>query len=245
MNNGKVILVSGGSRGLGKEIIEYLLKKKFIVATFSRSETDFIKELRDGEAYKDNFYWESLDATDYISLKAFVFNIYKKYGKIDGLVNNAGATLEQLLPVTRENDIDDIINLNLGSVIHLSRHVSRVMLNQNAGVIINISSIVGVRGFKGTSVYGASKAALDGFTRALARELGSKGIRVNSISPGFMDTDMTKNMPAGKKAQIIRRTPLGRLGKVEDMVGLVNFLCSDESGFITGQSFIVDGGLTC
>jgi 3-oxoacyl-[acyl-carrier protein] reductase len=245
MNNGKVILVSGGSRGLGKEIVQYLLEKNFIVATFSRSETDFIKELRDKEAYKDNFYWEASDAKDYNSLKTLVVKVYKKYGKIDGLVNNAGATLEQLLPVTREEDINDIINLNLISAIHLSRHVSRVMLNQNDGVIINISSIVGARGFKGTSVYGASKAALDGFTRSLARELGSKGIRVNSISPGFMDTDMTKDMPAGKKAQIIRRTPLGRLGKVEDMSGLVGFLLSREAGFITGQSFIVDGGLTC
>ena len=119
------------------------------------------------------------------------------------------------------------------------------MLNQNEGTIINISSIVGLRGFKGTAVYGATKAALDGFTRSLARELGSKGIRVNSIAPGFMDTDMTKNMTERKKAQIIRRTPLGRLGRVEDVTGIVKFLLSSEAGFITGQSFVVDGGLTC
>lgn len=245
MNNGKIVLVSGGSRGLGKQIIQHFLDHNFIVATFSRSETDFIKQISEDESYKNNFYWESIDAQDYKALKNFVFKIYKKYGRIDGLINNAGTTLEQLLPITRESEIDAVIRLNLGSVIHLSKYVSGVMLNQNGGVIINISSIVGLRGFKGTSVYGASKAAVDGFTRSLARELGSKGIRVNSIAPGFMDTDMTKNMSEGKKNQIIRRTPLGRLGKVEDMVGLVRFLISPDAAFITGQTFTVDGGLTC
>jgi 3-oxoacyl-[acyl-carrier protein] reductase len=119
------------------------------------------------------------------------------------------------------------------------------MLQKCDGRIINISSILGIRGFKGASVYSASKSAIDGFTRSLARELGSKGIRVNSISPGFMYTDMTKNMSEEKKAQIIRRTPLGRLGEVGDILGLVRFLLSNESSFITGQTFVVDGGLTC
>jgi len=243
MMDKKVVIVSGGSRGLGKGIIEYLLAHEFAVATFSRSETEFIKNL--DSVYADHVYWESMDASNNKQLKTFVFNVVKKYGRIDGLVNNAGAALEQVLPVTMENDIDHIIKLNVGSVLHLSRYASRVMLTQNSGSIINISSIVGLRGFKGTSVYGASKAALDGFTRGLARELGGKGIRINSIAPGFMDTEMTQNMKAGKKDQIIRRTPLGRLGKVEDVVGLVGFLLSEEARFITGQSLVVDGGLTC
>lgn len=245
MNNRKVVIVSGGSRGLGKAIVQNLLDHKFVVATFSRSETEFIKQLREKDLYIDNFYWEPIDAKDCNSLKAFVFKIYKKYGGIAGLINNAGASLEQLLPLTGEDDIDDILKLNVGSVMQLTRYVSRIMLKQNEGVVINVSSIVGLRGFKGTSVYGASKAALDGFTRSLARELGSKGIRVNSIAPGFLDTDMTKGMTEGKKAQIIRRTPLGRLGKVDDIVGLIRFLLSSESDFITGHSFVVDGGLTC
>jgi 3-oxoacyl-[acyl-carrier protein] reductase len=245
MNNGRVVIVSGGSRGLGRTIVEELLKNQFIVATFSRNETDFIKDISREELYKGNFYWDSLDVRNNSGLKSFVFSLYKKYGRIDGVINNVGATLEQLLPLTNENDIDQIIKLNLGSVLHLTSYVSRIMLNQNEGTIINISSIVGLRGFKGTAVYGATKAALDGFTRSLARELGSKGIRVNSIAPGFMDTDMTKNMTERKKAQIIRRTPLGRLGRVEDVTGIVKFLLSSEAGFITGQSFVVDGGLTC
>ncbi|MCX8131436.1 MAG: SDR family oxidoreductase [Clostridia bacterium] len=245
MNNGRVVIVSGGSRGLGKAIVQSLLNHNFIVAAFSRSETDFIKQLKENEEHKDNFYWEPIDAKDYNSLKVFVSNLYKKYGGIAGLVNNAGASLEQLLPLTNEDNIDEILSLNLGSVINLTRYVSRVMLLKNEGVVINISSIVGLRGFKGTSVYGASKAALDGFTRSLARELGSKGIRINSIAPGFLDTDMTKEMTETKKAQIIRRTPLGRLGDVEDIVGVVRFLLSSEAKFITGHTFVVDGGLTC
>ncbi|AFJ62574.1 3-oxoacyl-[acyl-carrier protein] reductase [Bacillus velezensis YAU B9601-Y2] len=161
------------------------------------------------------------------------------------MVNNAGLNLDQLLPLTNDEDIDRILNLNIGSVIKLTRNVSRVMLKQNSGSIVNISSIIGSRGFKGTSVYSASKAALDGLTRSLARELGSKGIRVNSLAPGFVDTDMTKNMPEKQKSQIIRRTPMGRLGETDDMTGLVRFLLSPESSFMTGQTIAIDGGLTC
>lgn len=245
MNEDKVVLVSGGSRGLGKAIVHYLLEHHYIVAAFSRSETDFIKQCREAEAYQGRFYWEAIDAKDHAALKKLVINLYKKYGRIDGLINNAGATLEQLLPVTGEREIEAIIQLNLGSVIQLTRYVSRIMLGQTDSSIINISSVVGLRGFKGTSVYSATKAALDGLTRSLARELGGKGIRVNSIAPGFMNTDMTKEMAESRRAQIIRRTPLGRLGEVEDVVGLVRFLLSAEANFITGQSFVVDGGLTC
>jgi 3-oxoacyl-[acyl-carrier protein] reductase len=241
----KVVIVSGGSRGLGKAMVEDLLKHNYIVATFSRSETEFIKKLGYADEYKDTFYWEALDAKEQSLLKAFVYRVYKKYGRIDALINNAGNNLDALLPLTVDEDIENILQMNLGSVIRLTRFVSRVMLQKCDGRIINISSILGIRGFKGASVYSASKSAIDGFTRSLARELGSKGIRVNSISPGFMYTDMTKNMSEEKKAQIIRRTPLGRLGEVGDILGLVRFLLSNESSFITGQTFVVDGGLTC
>jgi 3-oxoacyl-[acyl-carrier protein] reductase len=119
------------------------------------------------------------------------------------------------------------------------------MLRQQAGSIVNISSVLGVRGFKGVSVYGATKAALDGFSRGLARELGVKNIRVNSVAPGFLATDMTHGMAEARKDQITRRTPLGRLGGVEDVTGVIEFLLSDSARFITGQTIVVDGGLTC
>jgi len=239
----KVYIVSGGSRGLGRGIVENLMESGAKVATFSRKSSDFVENMLDVSI--DSFMWQCLDVTDQSALKEFVTLVYKKYGRIDGLVNNAGATLDQLLPVTTDEEIDRTLNLNLKSVIVLSRLVSRVMLRQQSGSIVNISSVLGVRGFKGVSLYGATKAALDGFSRALARELGAKNIRVNSVAPGFLATDMTHGMPENRKAQIIRRTPLGRLGEVSDVTGLITFLMSDSARFITGQTIIVDGGLTC
>ncbi len=239
----KIVIVSGGSRGLGKALCIALLESGNTVATFSRSKTDFIKEME--LACPDNFYWQQVDATDSAALKKFVNSVYQKYERIDGLVNNAGATLDALLPMTTNDEIDSAIELNLKAVIAITRDVSRVMLREQSGSIINISSILGTRGFKGVSVYGATKSALDGFSRGLARELGTRNIRVNAISPGFLATDMTHGMSDARKNQIIRRTPLGRLGEVSDVTGSVLFLLSDSSRFITGQSLVVDGGLTC
>jgi 3-oxoacyl-[acyl-carrier protein] reductase len=239
----KVVLVSGGSRGLGQAICQKFLDNGYTVATFSRSKTDFIDSALDRAA--DRFEWRAVDVCDARALKDYVWSVQKRFGSIDCLINNAGATLDRLLPVTSVREIQDNLFVNLQSAITLTRMVSRVMLTQQRGDIVNISSILGTRGFKGVSVYSATKSALDGFSRSLARELGPKGIRVNSIAPGFLETDMTKGMAAARKEQIVRRTPLARLGKVEDVVGLVDFLISPQAGFITGQTFVVDGGLTC
>jgi 3-oxoacyl-[acyl-carrier protein] reductase len=241
----KVIIVSGGSRGLGKRIVEDFLEKNYVVATFSRSETEFITTCKKRYGSNNNFEWEHLDVMDFKALKTFVFRIYKKYGRIDCLINNAGCTLEQLLPITTSEDIRRILGVNLDSVIELTRLVSKIMIQQHHGNILTISSIVGHRGYKGSSVYSASKAALVGFTKSLAREMGSVNIRVNAILPGFLATDMTKNMPQKQKEQILRRTPLGRMGTVDDIIGTVRLLTSDDSQFITGQSIVIDGGLTC
>lgn len=241
--NESVILLSGGSRGLGKGIAEALLQNGHTVVTFSRSKTSAIEEMETFGA--DHFHWRQVDAKNTDSLKLLVTDVYKKYGRIDGLVNNAGATLDALLPLTTDDQMVDNIALNLQSSIVLTRNVTRIMMRQQSGSIVNISSILGSRGFKGVSVYSATKSALDGFSRSLARELGVKNIRVNSVAPGFLATDMTHGMAEGKKSQITRRTPLGRLGEVEDVVPAVLFLLSKESKFITGQTLTIDGGLTC
>jgi 3-oxoacyl-[acyl-carrier protein] reductase len=241
----KVLIVSGGSKGLGKRIVEDFLERDYVVATFSRSETEFIAHCKTKYAMNDTFEWGMLDVMDYKALKAFVFMVYKKYGRVDCLINNAGCTLEQLLPITTSEDIRKVLGVNLDSVIELTRLVSKIMIQQHRGNIVTVSSIVGHRGYKGSSVYSASKAALVGFTKSLAREMGTMNVRVNAVLPGFLDTDMTKGMPQRQKDQIIRRTPLGRLGTVDDIIGAVRLLTSDDSRFITGQSIVIDGGLTC
>ena len=243
MIDSQVALVSGGSRGLGAAAVEALIQKGFVVASFSRSKTPFIESCL--ETHSGSFFWAKADAADPDSLKTFVGQSLKQFGRIDALINNAGANLDQLLAMTGEADIRRILSINLEATILLTKWVTRAMLARGRGRIVNISSILGHRGFKGTSVYSASKAALDGLTRSLARELGSRGITVNAISPGFIETDMTLHMPEGQRAQIIRRTPLGRLGQVEDITGALLFLLSKQAQFITGQSLVIDGGLTC
>lgn len=160
-------------------------------------------------------------------------------------MNNAGISLDQLLPMSEEPDVRSIVEVDLISTILLTKAVSRIMLKQRQGSIINISSVVAQRGYKGVCTYSAAKAGIDGFTRSAARELGSKNIRVNSVAPGYLNTEMTAAMNETKKAQIIRRTPMGRLGETEDIIGIIRFLISDESRFLTGQTITVDGGLTC
>ena len=239
----RVVIVSGGSRGLGRGIIEALLEREYRVATFSRSRGEFIDGML--VSRPEQLYWEQIDASDGERVKSFVKQVYKKFGGIHGLVNNAGINVDQLISMTSDEEIDRLLDINLKSALRLTRDVSRVMMTQKQGSIVTISSIIGQRGFKGSAVYAATKAALDGMTRAAARELGSKSIRVNSVAPGFLETDMTAEIPEAQRAQIIRRTPLGRLGQVSEVAGLVLFLLGDEASFITGQTITADGGLTC
>jgi len=245
MEEKQVVIVSGGSRGLGQAIARDLMEHDYIVATFSRSTSDFIGEMNQNDPGNHRFYWEAINMKDYKLLKPFVHRVYKKYGRIDALINNAAINRDQLLTLTMEEVINEVLNVNLQSVIHLSQYVARVMLAKGAGSIVNVSSIAGIRGYKSSSVYSATKAGLDGFSRSLACELGSKGIRVNSVLPGFLFTDMGATLNESQRKSILRQTPLGRLGEVKDVVGLIRFLLSSDASFITGQSIVVDGGLTC
>jgi 3-oxoacyl-[acyl-carrier protein] reductase len=170
--------------------------------------------------------------------------VIERFGRIDVLVNNAGVARDGVLPLFPDEQIDEVIDLNLRGTVHLTRLVTRRMLRQGSGRIINISSIVGLSGYRGLSVYSATKAALDGFTRALARELGGRGITVNSVAPGYLRTEMSHGLDEAQLGQIVRRTPAGRLGEADDVAAAVGFLASDAAAFITGHVLVVDGGLT-
>lgn len=234
------IIISGGSRGLGFEIAKQFLEKGYSVGTFSRSPTEQVEALSNNP----NFYWESVDGSDYDALSEFLKNTTKKLNEIEGLINNAAVGADGVLSTMRSKDIDRAIDINFKGQVYLSKLVSKRLLKRRDGFIINISSIMGVRGLPGVSVYSATKAAMDGMTRSLAKELGRKGIRVNSVSPGYFASDMVKDLTDDILRKIERRTPLGRLGTQKEIADLVLYL-STEGKFITGQNITIDGGFTC
>jgi 3-oxoacyl-[acyl-carrier protein] reductase len=238
----RTVLVTGGSRGLGAGLVRSFLDLGDNVATCSRSSTPttdaWTAEL--GE----RFYHETVDLADRGACSAFVGRVIERFGGIEVLVNNAGVARAGVLALLQDDDMNDVIDLNLKATIQITRLVSRRMLLEGSGRIINISSIVGLSGYRGLSVYSATKAGLDGLTRALARELGSRGITVNSVAPGYLRTEMSHGIDESQLVQISRRTPAGRLGEPEDVAAAVTFLASPEAGFITGHVLVVDGGLT-
>ena len=234
------VLVSGGSRGLGATLVQACLDQGYNVATFSRSETENVKELQG----RENYFWQPLDCVNYTELNNFVKETHQRFGSIDCLINNAAIGTEGILATMSIRDIDAVLDTNLRSQIYLTKLVVRKMLKARSGCIINISSINAVRGHSGVSVYSSTKAAIDGMTRSLAKELGSKDIRVNSISPGYFESDMVKDLPETTLNRIKRRTPLNRLGNVVEIAKLALFLF-EEGKFITGQNIAIDGGFTC
>jgi 3-oxoacyl-[acyl-carrier protein] reductase len=235
------VIISGGSRGLGKALVAGLLTAGYRISTFSRARTDFI----DQHASHPALYFTCADICDSEALSRFLDCAKEKFGLPYGLVNCAGVATVGVLPLLRETQIDEAIATNLRGTLRLTRMVLRQMrLRGGGGSIVNISSVVSLRGYRGMAVYAATKGGIDAMTRALARELGSWGIRVNSVAPGYLSTEMSETLNEEQRRKILRRTPLGRLGVPEDVVGPVNFLLSDESRFVTGQILVVDGGIT-
>jgi 3-oxoacyl-[acyl-carrier protein] reductase len=243
MPDRRVALVSGGSRGLGQAIVSDLLAHGWSVATFSRTATQFTDS--SSIQHPDAFFWRALDASDFAAARDFAHAAADRWGRLDGLVNNAATGRDGLLVLQGEVDIHETLTVNLEGVIHLTRACVRAMLPRSSGSIVNMSSIHGLRGQAGVSIYSATKAALIGLTRSLAHELGASGIRVNAVAPGFFDSDMVAGLTTEQRQRIVRRTPLGRLGTAADAAGVVRFLLSSDASFVTGQTIAVDGGLTC
>lgn len=236
----RTVLISGGSRGLGEAIVADLLHHGWQVATFSRSTTDFLRACE--RDFADRFFCQEVDASDSASLHQFVMATHRRFGRIDALINNAAVAVDGVLALAREEDLQRMLDINLMGALVLAKECSRLMLAQKDGVILNISSIIAQRGFSGLVGYAATKAGMIGMTMSLARELGPRNIRVNAIAPGYLETEMSSSLDEARRAQIIRRTPLGRLGQTSDVVPWVRFLLSPEAGFVTGQVITIDGG---
>ena len=243
---GKTAIVTCASRGIGKSISEHLLANGVKIAMISRNYNDLVrvKDSFNKNINQENIECFEADVSNHESIKNIVDKIYKKWNKIDILVNNAGITRDKILLRLSEEDWDQVININLKGYYIASKAVSKYMLKNKSGKIINIGSVIGQIGSSGQSNYAASKAGIEGLTRSLAVELGSRNINVNCIAPGYIETDMTKELNNDIVNKMKQNIPLNQLGSGEDIANLVCYLSSDLSSYITGQVINVDGGMT-
>lgn len=241
---GKVALVTGAGRGIGSEIAKSLAAEGAAVivnyggnAAAAQKTVDEILE-NGGSAEK-----YQCDVSDFTAAAEMIQYIVNKYKKLDILVNNAGITKDGLMMKMSEEDFDQVLSVNLKGTFNCIRHVSRQMLKQRSGRIINMSSVVGLAGNAGQANYAASKAGVIGVTKSAAKELASRGITVNAIAPGYIDTDMTSVLSDSVKENVLSAIPLGRMGSVKDIADMAVFLASDKASYITGQVISVDGGM--
>ena len=244
MLNGKVALVTGAGSGIGKAIALAMAKNgATVIVNYGHSQAganavvDEITEMGGAaEAVQ-------CSVNDFEAVAAMIKDVAKRYGRIDILVNNAGITKDNLIMMLKEEDFDDVIDVNLKGTFNTMRHIARQMMKQKGGSIINISSVVGVMGNAGQVNYAASKAGIIGMTKSMARELGSRNVRVNAVAPGFVETKMTEGLSDEVKAAGAAQIPLGRFAQPEEIASAVCFLASDNAAYITGQVLCVDGGM--
>ncbi len=243
MSEQKIALVTGASRGIGAAIALALGQSGLFVVGTATSEAgaQAITE-RFAEA-KINGIGKMLNVTDGVAVEALVAEIAAQHGPVTVLVNNAGITKDNLLMRMSDEEWFDVINTNLSAVYRLSKACLRGMMKQRWGRIVNIASVVGAMGNAGQTNYSATKAGVMGFTRSLAKEIGSRNITVNAVAPGFIETDMTRDLPEAQKAQLSATVALGRLGKPEEIANAVAFLVSEHASYITGETLHVNGGM--
>jgi 3-oxoacyl-[acyl-carrier protein] reductase len=239
----KVILVTGGTRGLGRSIVSHLAREGAIVyGNFLKSKGEAESLVKEGASRGDRIFSIQADVSNLEEVESMVDEVYQRWERIDVLVNNAGITRDELLISMKKKDWDLVINTNLGSVFNCTKAVAKYMILQKSGRIINISSIAGERGGRGQSNYAASKGGINAFTRAAAIELAPKGITVNAIAPGVIETEMSSQVIRRARDTILDSIALRRMGKAEEIAHVVVFLASDESSYITGEVIRVDGG---
>lgn len=244
MLTGKIAVVTGASRGIGKEIAKTLAAKgATVVVNYNGSAAKAEETVKEIEALGGKAEALQCNVSEYDKAAEMMEYVVKTYGRVDILVNNAGITRDNLLMKMSEEDFDAVLNTNLKGAFNCIKHISRQMLKQKSGRIINISSVSGVMGNAGQANYCASKAGVIGLTKSVAREIGSRGITVNAIAPGFIDTEMTAVLPDDVKKAMGEQIPLKRFGTTEDVAQAAVFLASDRAAYITGQVLCVDGGM--
>jgi 3-oxoacyl-[acyl-carrier protein] reductase len=237
----RTVLVTGASRGLGLAISDRLLREGYRVVGIGRQRSDAYRALV--ARYPDQGTFHQADLAEIDEIPSLARHVTHTHGPLWGLVNNAGIGNDGVLATMHQSEIDQVIRVNVMAPIVLTKYVSRAMLARREGRIVNVSSIIASTGFSGLSVYGASKAGLEGFTRSLSRELGKRGITVNCVAPGYMETEMTHGLQGQKLERIRRRAPLG-LPQPDDAAGAVAYLLGEDGGKVTGRIMTVDGGST-
>ena len=241
---GKCALVTGGSRGIGRAVCLELARQGARVAVnyagnaAAAEETVQVCAALGAEAFAIQ-----ADVADAAATEAMVKEVLSRFGRLDILVNNAGVTRDGLMPMMKEADWDAVLDTNLKGAFHCMKAVYRPMMKQKYGRIVNLSSIVGLRGNAGQANYAASKAGLIGLTKSLAKELAARNVTVNAVAPGFIDTDMTAALPEKAREAMLTTIPMGRLGQAEDVAKAVAFFAGDDSAYVTGQVLCVDGGM--
>ncbi|GAA0789584.1 3-oxoacyl-[acyl-carrier-protein] reductase [Hathewaya limosa] len=244
MKENKVAIVTGGSRGIGKAIALRLAEKGFnIVVNYRKDNEALLQFIKEIESKGVTAMTIKADVSNFNSVEEMFKQVMQHYGRIDVLVNNAGITKDTLLMRMKEEDFDSVIDVNLKGTFNCVRQVTPIMLKQKGGRVINISSVVGEVGNAGQVNYASSKAGIIGLTKSLAKELGSRGITVNAIAPGFIKTDMTDVLSDRVKEDIKNNIPLRKMGEARDVANLVAFLSSEDASYITGQVINVDGGM--
>ena len=244
MLNEKIALVTGGGSGIGSAVAKKLAEQgAYVVVNYMHSEAGakaVVEEIKQAGGQAECV---QCSVNDFAAVEAMIKDIVKRHGRIDILVNNAGITKDNLLMAMKEADFDEVIDVNLKGAFNTMRHVARPMLKQRGGSIINISSVVGILGNAGQVNYAASKAGVIGMTKSMARELASRGVRVNAIAPGFVETAMTEKLSEEARKAGAAQVPLGRFAKPEEVAAAVCFLAGDDASYITGQVLCVDGGM--
>jgi 3-oxoacyl-[acyl-carrier protein] reductase len=243
-NKGKVAIVTGSSRGIGRAIAEQLASEGYSVVCCATSQEGADKAANAiAEAYKTETLGIQVDVSQQDSIDNLVSKTIERFSRVDVLVNNAGITQDNLMLRMKPEEWTNVISVNLNSVFYASKAVMRPMLKQKFGRIISITSVVGLMGNPGQANYAASKSGVIGFTKSVAKEVSAKGITVNAVAPGFIETDMIASLPKDYLDNIIKDIPIKRLGRPEDIAHAVSYLASDNAQYVTGQVLTVDGGI--